>query len=180
MGSTTACRTCCLLDPSLDSTVKPISHKAHDWMHASVVHGFWDTNMYLLMVAVIAAGVRSAPADLMAYVVLWIAPRRIGQNMKTLSHMFSRERWKSSSKAKYMKCSASEALTVYGIVACYVQAVWLRAGICDAACRAYLYCCEVLDLLLALPTGNIPWQDLETSVNKCLHECLAAGWKNYS
>ena len=167
-----------LLDPALDDVLKPVSHFAHDWMHAAVVNGFWNTVLYMLLISLIAANVRDAPAQLGCYVAMWTLPSRIGTSTTNLADAFSSGRWKSSSKAKHFKCTASDAISMYGIIACYVQSVWLRAGICVLECEAYMAAANVLDLFVALPHGSVTSDDIRLAVDAFLRACLAAGWRN--
>ena len=166
-----------LLDPALDDVLKPISHFAHDWMHTFCVHGVWNTILFLMLQAAIACGVKDAPRQLETYVSQWTVPLRLGLHTpERLCDTFSKSRWKSSKAAKYMKCTASDALSVYSIVACYVHAVFLRAGRAPLACKAYLAVCDVLDLLVAVPRGVVTPEMLSDAIDVMLNACIAAGW----
>ena len=64
-------------------------------------------------------------------------------------------------------------------MACYVQNVYLRAGICEAQCTAFLGCCDILDNLLQLPHGAISPEQLEEVITTFLMTCLVAGWREH-
>jgi hypothetical protein len=167
-----------ILDPALDNILQPISQFAHDWMHTMVVHGVWNTVILLLVDAIIFDGkVPDANIQLATYVELWTLPMRMGTSPAHLSDCFSKARWKSSRKAKYFKCTASDAISLYPIVACYVQAVFLRAGRCVNECRAYLLLAELMDLLVVSPHGTVDDDLLRSTSNRFLHACVDAGWR---
>ncbi len=79
--------------------------------------GAWNTIMWLLLMSLISHGVTDRTAQLMAFVAACTLPRRLGGNVQNLADAFSKSRWTSSKKAKYFKCTASDALTLYSIVA---------------------------------------------------------------
>ena len=171
-----------LLDPLLDNVVRPVSNFAHDWMHTMVVHGVFNVVGYLLLaalMAVVPGGIRQVLDDFQQFVSLWTLPNRLGCSIAQLVDVFSRTRWSSSSKAKYLKLTASEALSLYGIMACYVQNVYLRAGVCEDQCMAFLACCDVIDNLMCLPHGSIGWAALQRIIETFLQSCLVAGWRDH-
>jgi hypothetical protein len=167
-----------LLDPRLDDVLKPITHKAHDWMHAMLIRGVFNVTACLFVKALIHSGVTDAAAQFEAYILAWTLPTRVKLNIARLASIFSANRWKASNKAHALKCMASEALSIYGIMACYTQSVFLRAGVCTCQCQAFLHCCNVLDLLLAVPLGYVTEEDLRDAIDDLLKACVAAGWKD--
>ena len=112
-----------ILDPELDRVLKPVAHKAHDWMHALMVSGAFNIMLFLILHCLSAVELHLVQS-LTAYVRLWMFPKRIGQNAQRLSQLFSKSRWKANVKAKQFKCSASEGLTLYPIIWCYISAVF--------------------------------------------------------
>ena len=166
-----------LLDPSLDEVLKPVSQFAHDWMHTMVVHGVWNVTLFLLLESLVAAGVPDAVDQLGSYVALWSLPIRVGNTGMHLSDAFSKSRWKSVKKAKYFKCTASDAISMYGIIAIYVTNVFLRAGYCVHECTAYVLLADLLDLLVASPHGTVTSDMLRTTGDNFLRACVNAGWR---
>ena len=168
-----------LLDPALDAILQPVTHFAHDWMHALVVHGVWNTIMFRMLKALVDSGVAKAPEDLCDYVALWTVPLRLGGAgaSERLADTFSKSRWKSAKNAKYMKATASDALSLYNIVACYIFAVFMRANRCVPECTAYLFLADVLDMLVASPRGNVTPAMLRAAIKKFLESCVRAGWR---
>jgi hypothetical protein len=166
-----------LLDPSLDDVLKPVSQFAHDWMHTMVVHGVWNTIMFLLIEALIASGIPDASQQLGTYLALWTLPRRSGTSAANMSDAFSKSRWKSSRKAKYFKCTASEAISMYAILACFVTTVFAGAGYCVLECTAYILLADFMDLLVASPHGTVTSDMMRAAGDKFLRACVNAGWR---
>ena len=144
-----------LLDRRLDHVVRPASQFMHDWMHALLVHGIFQTICYKLLDTFIQLGINDVYQQIKAYVALWTLPRHIGHTTKQLSSMFSKKRETANRKAKTFKCLASEALSVYPILAYFVLRVLLRSGLCDAACVAFLTLADLLDVLTSVSYGVI-------------------------
>ena len=169
-----------LLEPALDNIVMPVSNLAHDWMHTCVVHGVFNTVLFLLLTCLVAAtGSSAVIKNIHEYIGEWKLPKRVGGMIAQLVDAFSPNRWKSSSKARYFKCTASDAMTMYGIIGCFICAVYLRAGICVEECKAYMRLCDVLDLLAACPHGTVSPDQLHEAVDAFLRACLRAQWREF-
>ena len=167
-----------LLNPRLTNVVKPIKVMAHDWMHTFAVHGVWNTIIFLLVLSLQMCD-KTVVKGLHAFIALWTLPRRLKMSGEDLADAFSHGRWTSSVKAKYLKCTASHAISIYNIICCYIQHVYVRAEICLDACRAYMSLCDVLDLLVVLPRGHVTWEQLNEAIDKFLQDCIKAGWQTY-
>ena len=120
-----------LLEPSLDHVVQPITQKAVDWMHALVVHGVWNTVLFLVLTALVAAGHTTIIDDINVFILAWTLPRRRATNMRGLASAFNKARWKAAKKVNYVKCMASDALSLYSIICFYLMSVFHRAGVCS-------------------------------------------------
>jgi len=164
-----------LLDPELADVVHPASQFCHDWMHAVLVHGVFNTMVYLLLEALVKAGVRDIWDQMHAYVGFWTWPNRVTSS--TLHDVFQKRRQSSSRKAKNFKCTASEGLSVYPIMAYFLQVVVLPAGRAETQCKAFLALADVLDLLSMVPLGLVSPFMLRQAVKSLLELCLAAGWR---
>jgi hypothetical protein len=163
-----------LLDPALDSLVFPAQQFVHDWMHCVFVHGCFNTIAYLALEACLADGIRNVYDLLYHYVGEWVLPARVGS--PTLKEMFSKKRSVASRKAKHLKCTASEGLSVYSMMAYFFRTVLLRAGRCVAAATAFVSLEGLVDLLTVVPLGLVTGQQLRSQVAKVLQACLDAGW----
>lgn len=168
-----------LLNPLLDTVVKPVTHFAHDWMHTMVVNGVWNTIMYVLILALTKAGQADAPNQIGSYVRMWTLPARSSSTSLPMAGAFATSRWKSSSKAKQFKCTASEALSMYPIIRAYIVGVFLRAEVCATECQAFVDCCAVMDLLCSQLHGGVAVSRLKEAVDKFLQACVGAGWGDY-
>ena len=77
-----------LLNHQLNDVVRPVSQYAHDSMHATAAHGAWNTVVFLLMTAIVAAGVDPC-AHFAAYVLCWTLPTRLGSCIDHLAEGFA-------------------------------------------------------------------------------------------
>jgi hypothetical protein len=168
-----------LMDPALDAIVDPVSHYAHDWMHAMVVNGVFNTIVFLLCMDISNAGMHDIWGRFHAYVKLWCWPARAGNGSKHYSDIFNPKRATSSKKAKHLKCSASDCLSIYAVMAFYIQVVVIPSGLCRAACLAFLGCADLLDMLMCVNLGFVTEDMLREAVHKLLERCVQAGWTDY-
>ena len=68
---------------------------------------------------------------------------------------------------------------MYGIIKVFVVSVFLRAGVCVAECNAYVFACDVLDLLVQAAQGTVRGEELRDAVDNFLRACLAANWRQF-
>ena len=168
-----------LLQPSLDTVIRPVHNMAHDWMHTLMVHGVFNTVMYLMLMA-LQAEVHDAVPKLHAYILTWKLPVRLGRgSTAALADALSTTRWKSSVKAKSFKCTASDGMSMYRIVASFIFAVYLKARVCVDECEAFMKLCDVLDQLAVVAKGGVTPKQLHDAVDIFLRACLKAGWKAF-
>ena len=166
-----------LSDPVLraQGIVQPCSQYCHDPMHTMIANGVLNVVLWLLLVAL--SHHFNIWQILHQYVALWTTPRHF-KNIH-LHEMFNKKRedsCKNSGKGLF-KCMASELLGVYPILAYYFQSL-LHRGNCN--CRleiiAFLLCCDLMDLLCAIPLGIIQPGMLRSAVDALLQACKDAGW----
>jgi hypothetical protein len=165
-----------LMDPTLDNLVQPATHFCHDWMHAIFVHGVFNTMVFLVFEDLMNSVFRNIWDTMFSYIEAWVFPHRL--HSTSLKDMFSKTRAKSSRKAKFLKCTASEGLSVYPILAFFIQTVVLRAGRCMHACHAFMAMSDMIDLLVATPLGVVTPDSLREAVKTMLAACVAAGWRD--
>ena len=109
-----------ILDPALDNVVNPITQKAHDWMHAMVVHGVWNVVLVLLVSSLKAAGMGDCTRQIQTYVAQWTLPKRVATNMQRLGEVFHpvggkaalRRRMLSARHRRRFRCTALFAATL--------------------------------------------------------------------
>ncbi|CAK0899546.1 unnamed protein product [Prorocentrum cordatum] len=159
--------------------VRPVSCFAHDWMHALGVHGAWNTTLVLLLPDLVAAKVKDAPKNICDLLGQWRLPRRLGVKTNALADVFTPTRWKSCTKSRYAKRTASKAASMHGMIAHFVRQVWLKRGLCTKACEAHLHCSSTLDPLQPVPHGTVNADEHRDLVDKFLRVCLDAGWRDY-
>lgn len=164
-----------LLDSSLDGFVFPASQFVHDFMHAVFVNGVLQTTIYLVFEDLAHDGAKQVWSTACEYVALWTWPSRVANS--SLADIFSAKRATASRKARHLKCTASEGLSVYPVLAFLLQKVFVPAGISLLACRAFLALADALDLLVAVPLGVVSPTTLRNSIGAFLDAFVRAGWK---
>ena len=167
-----------LMDPELDRSVHPVSQFCHDWMHAMFVHGVFGTTAFLMLEAISSTCNRNIWETLCGYVALWTWPCRV-KDSSGLKDVFSAKRAASSRKAKFFKTTASEGLSVYMVIAYFVQTVILPTRRNTAECKAFVALADVIDLLVMTPLGRVQPVQLQDTIRLFLNFCLDAGWKTY-
>ena len=122
-----------MVDRELDDIVQPADQFMHDWMHCIFVSGVWNICLEMVLQALRSAGIRDVYDSLRDYVKLWCWPRRV--NSGKLHELSTDGRRKKNLEALKFKCSASEGLSLYMIVAVFFK---VYGAICAAERRAYV------------------------------------------
>jgi hypothetical protein len=162
-----------LSDKDLHGIVLPASQFCHDWMHGLLVNGVFHTVAYLLL-AGLGPNIYSTLQD---YIALWRFPAKVVNS--SLKDLFAKKRKDSNNKAGTFKCSASEGLAVYPVLAFFVQAVVQPSGLCLKECKAFLGLADVLDLLQAVPKGLTTPAQLRAAIAAFLQASMDAGWEGH-
>ena len=90
---------------------------------------------------------------------------------------FCPKQWKATKKAGKFKCSSSEILGLYQVLAHYVQICCLPNGICLLGSTCSLAWCKVLDYRLSIPALEKPdYKQLLSFVEAALEATVAADW----
>ena len=169
-----------LLDPELDRVLNPVSAYMHDWCHCLLVHGVFNTTTYLLLGALVAYGARDAWSQFQQYVAMWTWPASFKTSTRHLASTFESKRARSSIKAKHVKCSASDGLSLFPVMSALLQFVFIPAGVCAEECKAFVLLAGILELLGAVPQGGIVTPDmLRDSIDEFLRQCQRCGWTEY-
>ena len=117
-------------------------------MHVMAVGGVINVCLFLCLRAFAAAG---CGWDVVrGYVELWFWPR--GNPAPT--SVLKEKRVESDKKAKRIKCQASEIIGLLPVIALFAQLVLLPQGTAVGACHVLLALANVLDLLVASPSGG--------------------------
>ena len=151
---------------------KPVDAYMHDWMHG-VCQGVLNILALLVLESLQVSGL-DVFKSLAAYCNLFILPGiyKSCRPFEIVSKMDTHR------KAKRLKVSASDMLTVYPLLRYYVLTCGKHAD-CQAACSAFLSGCLLLDLLLCTMYEHIPvtGEQLDSAVEACLCWCHKAGWQ---
>ena len=148
-----------MVDPELDDIVQPAEQFMQDWMHCIFVSGVWNICFQMVLQALWSAGIRDVYDSLRDYIKLWCWPRRV--NSSKLHELFNDGRRKKNHEASKFKCSASEGLSLYMVVAMLFK---VFGAICAAELRAHNALCDVIDLMYAVSRGKILPQQLQDAV----------------
>ena len=136
--------------------IQPVSQYCHDWMHGIAVGGVLNTSVFVLLK--IINEFIPAYDTLANYMRSWHLPTRISN---TLPALFSPARSASNNRANTFKCSASEALSLYPILICFLQTVFMRANQAVDACTTFIALGDEIDLLSATAIGMTTPGDLK-------------------
>ena len=165
-----------LLSPTLrqQNLLKPITQYMHDYMHGLCSNGVMSWIAFLLIQSLHSNGVDDIWEHLHGYVQLWNQP---AIHKTDLGKLFTAKAVKGHKEANKFKCSASEMLSLYKVLARYVHTCCLANGLCVLASQCYLAWCSVLDYCVAIPALATPdHKQLLAVVEKALDATVQAGW----
>ena len=165
---------CILQDDELVDIVKPIAQYLHDPMHCLCVSGVFNTCLYLLLLALTAV-LPDIYDKISEYADSWISPGWL--RGVSVAKLFSGKRAANHKASESFKCTASEALTVYQVIAVFLSRVVKPAGVCTHECNAFLALAELMDMVLVTSLGKITPLSLHQSVQTFLGHCKLAGWQ---
>eukprot|EP00933_Yihiella_yeosuensis_P004919 TRINITY_DN109326_c0_g1_i1.p1 TRINITY_DN109326_c0_g1~~TRINITY_DN109326_c0_g1_i1.p1 ORF type:complete len:703 (-),score=112.07 TRINITY_DN109326_c0_g1_i1:23-2131(-) len=157
----------------LASVLRPISQLAHDPMHALMVSGIFQTVLFLLLSSLKKSSVKIYNL-LENYVALWTQPK---SKYAKLHSLFAPHREESNKRAGTFKCTGSETLGVYPIIAVFLACVILPQGICTKEISAFLALSDLLDLVMSTAICEVSPEDMKVAVKTFLLRCVEAGWK---
>lgn len=154
--------------------LKPISQYMHDYMHGLCSNGVLNWVIFLWIQALASSGVADIWKTLHGFVQLWVQPAIHKCNLQRL---FQAKAVEGHKKAGKFKCSASEILGLYKVLAHYAQVCCLPNGICLLESTCFLAWCKVLDYCLSIPALAKPDHlQLLSFVEAALEAIVAAGW----
>ena len=161
-----------IFDERMDGIVFPLRQMLHDWMHAFLVKGVFQTCMFLMLTSLERLFNKDVYSVLHNYMDAWQLPANRHENLK---FMFTSKRKTANKQANTFKCTASVGLTLYPIFAFFLQAVVIPAGCCLEECAAFVLLADVLDCIQAVPHGCITSALLKQSIHEFLQACLDCG-----
>ena len=132
-----------------------------DWFHTYLQTGIFNYELAFLFVFFRHAGgalknVSLEMAKKFASKFIW--PSRFANP----SQLLSKDR--VSKESVHFKCSGSEALSLYPILALFLQVVVQPLGGCDAQIASFLALCDVLDMLVHVQEGIVSADRLQSAI----------------
>ena len=135
-------------DPEMDPYLDVPDQFFHDWMHMIFVGGIFNLSLHFFLEAVKDETRSNVYASLRGYVARYNWPKRWNTEGQKLALLFTDAKRTSNVKAKSFKCSASDGLSLYLLIAHWAAAV-LPAETCPAERLAFIALCDVIDCLRA-------------------------------
>lgn len=162
-----------LFDKELREYIFPVDHFIHDYMHCILCNGVMATVLTLLLNDIENTKLVDAYGTLGQYVEFWHLPKA---KAASLAVLFSAKKKKANKDANTFKATASEFLSLYPIIAYFMQKAWMPGGLCVAQCQVFVELGNLLDMLQAIPVCNITPQHLQCAVKDLFSSLVHAGW----
>ena len=154
----------------MNSIPGAVSMTSYDWMHVYLVSGLWNSEVSLLLDVLNKEHGMGAPA-LANFLKTVTWPKKVSSKGTTGIKAVEKH------KEGHLSCSASEGLSLYPSVRCFLQTKVPQSpagSTASKAVRSYYCLAAVLDLLVKTRTGAVlpvePWQ---LSLTNCIFKCLA-------
>ncbi|CAE8739399.1 unnamed protein product, partial [Polarella glacialis] len=149
------------------SVLQPVTMTMYDWMHCYAVSGVYNMEVGLLLGFLATIGIGYKDVHLFFQGFTW--PLHLGSRGASGKTVFE----KRSALSDVLKCSASEALSMYGVLRLFlmmhvVPLVDVGSNVWRA-CQSYFCVCAVLDLLLNVRTGSVTPVSLHHAVVRHLN-----------
>ena len=129
-------------------TVLVVTILMYEWMHIYFVSGIWNVEVVKLINALQKCNA-SSWVNLDGYVNKWVWPKLLPSGRGIFGGGGKRHK-----KAKHVKCTASEGLGLYMVIASFLLHC-VGAGGCEAEIASYMALCGVIDLLLEIAHGGV-------------------------
>ena len=142
-----------ILKQELFSVYKPISTLMFDWTHIFLVNGIWNAEVGALLHK-LREHMAISHLHVHEFVKQFHWPDQFNQTARNVFEKRSSNKINAS-----LSRSASEGLSVYGVIRLYLLSCVYDHADCTAelqqACRSYYLLCNVIDLLVSLARGKI-------------------------
>ena len=146
-----------LLDPLLD--LKPCNVLMFDWMHCYISSGIWQLEVGLLLEQLKTCNIKQDRLHTMLQE--FVFPKSISSKSMTGQNIFYKKK-----EGESVKCSASEALSIYSVLR-FVMIRLKNSGEISAiepAVQSYLNLCRVLDLLANVKKQTTIASELQNAI----------------
>ena len=150
-----------LLDRFLD--LKPCDVLMFDWMHCYISSGIWQLEVGLLLDQLKKCNIKQERLHTMLQE--FVFPKSVSSRSMTGQNIFQKKKDSES-----IKCSASEALSIYSVLR-FVMIRLKHSGEISAiepAVQSYLNICRVLDLLANVKKQTTRASELQNAILKRL------------
>ena len=108
------------------------------------------------------------------YLQNWILPKRIHQG---LANLCLPKRQEANNKVKSFKASANEGLSFFNIFVYFLLQIVVPLNVSSAEVTVLLSLSKIMELLLAIPPGFCPPDQLRQQIADFLQKSLAAKWR---
>ena len=166
-----------LLSPILNELglLKPSTQYCHDIMHCLCSKGALSYVIFWTLAAACESGMTTVWEDLLAYLQLWVPPHAF-KAVKPHS-LFTAKNIESHKSHSYIKCSASEMLSLVPPLRYFLQSCVLSRGFLENECNCCLAWFDLLDFCVSIPLLQKPDpQHLASLVERALQLLVDAGW----
>ena len=157
----------------LRTIIQPATQFMHDPMHCLFVGGVFNVVVYTLLEALFQGGTRGIYKALQTFLDGWRWPKSAGWD-QALKDVLSAERIKSSRTAKTFKCSGSEALALYPVIAYFVLIMDFATDFPNLS-SAYLAFAALADTMQEVAYGGVSEARLRTACESFENAFVAAG-----
>ena len=153
------------LDPVTTTIYKPISALVWDWMHCMLIDGVFAITVGEMMADLRPRHVNyTAIAD---FVQEWHWPRRVGDRGASGADVFTSAKIKKFYEERKFKTSASEALSLYSVMAVFVDQPHIDA-LQAPSITCFRLCCDVLDALQSVSRSQCTPEQLADRILRFL------------
>lgn len=173
-----------LQDLDLRDLVYPVDMYIHDPQHTLFVDGVVNACIYLVLEWIYhdaSQGPNTQFKDIHVVVHGFTSSWRWPGGLTSHApDMFNPTRVAAWRKAKHVKASASDILSIYPVLAYFLRTCRaLSDGRCELQISAFLLMAEMVDAFLLVPFGATTPEAVQLKVRSFLRACVAADWEEY-
>ena len=153
----------------------PTTSYVHDYMHALCSKGAMCFIAFWLIDELCLQGMTNIWTTLCEYLQLWVPP----DSFKAIKPfmLFLPKAVEGHKASKYIKCSASEMLSLYRPLAYFLHTCCLANNFLEKECLCFLSWCTLLDFMVSIPfMQEADPQVLQDLVEDSLQHLKACGW----
>lgn len=148
----------------LATIVKPVSQFMDDWMHVMLASGVFNKHIILMMEQFIEDKVPFKFSMLYEYVGLWTWPKRLAS--RPIRDLLSDKHSASSLKAGHLKGHCSSMLSVYPVIAYFIERTLVQAGVAKEHCECFFLLADIMDMLHMTSRECISADHLHETITK--------------